>query len=79
MMTIKPYHIIDDLAVSEYTYKLIRQIENLVGRISNIVKQWSARTKSRRQLAIMSDYLLTDIGLTPTDVAIELKKHFWQR
>jgi uncharacterized protein YjiS (DUF1127 family) len=39
---------------------------------------WVARRQQRRQLARLPDYLLHDIGVTPSDVFKETQKPFWQ-
>jgi uncharacterized protein YjiS (DUF1127 family) len=36
------------------------------------------RSRQRRQLAELDDYMLRDIGLSRADVASESRKHFWQ-
>jgi uncharacterized protein YjiS (DUF1127 family) len=37
------------------------------------------RSRQRRQLAELDDYMLRDVGLTRADVASELRKPFWQQ
>ncbi|WP_417614499.1 DUF1127 domain-containing protein [Oceanisphaera sp.] len=39
---------------------------------------WLQRSRTRRQLAQMPDYLLKDIGLNEADRYQEVSKPFWQ-
>lgn len=79
MTTMKSHHIIDDLAISEGLYGLVRRIEEAANKVSKTLKVWAARSNDRRQLAMMNDRMLADIGLTHTDIAVEVNKYFWQR
>jgi uncharacterized protein YjiS (DUF1127 family) len=45
--------------------------------LHGLAKSFS-RARQRRDLAMLSDYNLRDIGLTRTDVELELKKPFWR-
>ena len=49
-----------------------------IARVTATVKTWAMRSRSRRQLAELDDFLLDDIGLTKTQVARESDKPFWQ-
>ena len=79
MTTMKLHHIVDDLAISESLYSLVRSIEEASAKVSNTFSVWSTRSKGRQQLATMSDRLLDDIGLNRSDIAVEINKYFWQR
>lgn len=79
MTTAKMHHIIDDLAISEVIYSFVRRVEEATTSISNTLKTWSARVEDRRQLAQMNDRLLADIGLSRSDIYVEVNKHFWQK
>ncbi len=79
MTTLKMHNIVDDLAISEGTYSLVRRIEEALKKVSMTIGTWSSRSKDRRQLAQMSDRLLTDIGLNRVDIAVEINKYFWQK
>ncbi len=79
MTTMKIHHIVDDLAISEGLYSLVRRIEEASNKVSKVLKVWSARSTDRRQLAMMNERMLTDIGLNRADVAAEVNKYFWQR
>lgn len=39
---------------------------------------WLERSRQRRHLAMLSDHMLKDIGLTRADVEAETSKPFWQ-
>lgn len=48
-----------------------------IGRMPHIVRAWITRAQSRRVLAMLSDHMLRDIGLTRDYVERELMKPFW--
>lgn len=50
---------------------------SLVARLIAILFEWRRRTKSRRELAMLSDLDLRDIGY-PAQVAAEKAKPFWR-
>lgn len=79
MTTAKMHHIIDDLAISEGIYGLVRRVEEATNSLVNTLKAWSTRIEERRQLAQMSDRLLADIGLSRSDIYVEVNKYFWQK
>lgn len=79
MTTMKLHNIIDDLAISEGLYGLVRRIEEASVKVSKTLKVWSTRSNERRQLATMSDRMLADIGLTRGDIIVEVNKYFWQQ
>ena len=47
-------------------------------RVPHVIRQAFMRVESRRELAMLSDYELRDIGLTRNDVDRELMKPFWR-
>ncbi|MBL4614740.1 MAG: DUF1127 domain-containing protein [Magnetovibrio sp.] len=49
-----------------------------VKRTMYTLKQWSQRTRARRQLAKLDEHLLRDIGLTKRQVRQETSKAFWE-
>ena len=79
MTTARMHHIIDDLAISEGIYSLVRRVEEATNSLMHTLKIWSARTADRRQLAQMNDRLLADIGLSRSEVHVEVNKYFWQK
>ena len=57
----------------------IERIEAAVANVAETVNLWLRRSNDRRLLAMMSQHLLEDIGLTEADVARESAKYFWQQ
>jgi uncharacterized protein YjiS (DUF1127 family) len=51
---------------------------NWQSRLSEIVARWLQRSRSRRALADLDDYLLRDIGLTASEAGRESEKPFWR-
>jgi uncharacterized protein YjiS (DUF1127 family) len=47
-------------------------------RMPHIVWLWFLRVESRRTMAMLSDHVLRDIGLTRADAERELLKPFWR-
>lgn len=47
-------------------------------RATLVVIQWDLRRRTRRDLRGLTDYMLQDIGLDPSSVAIESAKPFWR-
>lgn len=43
-----------------------------------LIKVWNHRVRVRRQLAMLDDHLVDDIGLTPSQIRHETQKSFWQ-
>lgn len=43
-----------------------------------IVLAWQERARQRRQLALMDDRLLRDIGISRAEIAREAGKPFWR-
>ena len=43
-----------------------------------IVKRWHQYARTRRQLALLDERQLADIGISPADQAAELDKPFWR-
>lgn len=43
-----------------------------------LMKVWNHRVRVRRQLAMLDDHLVQDIGWTPSQIRHETQKPFWQ-
>ena len=52
-----------------------RQI--LLQWLEAVAHLWLRRRRSRRALAVLNDYELRDIGLTPEDASKETGRPFW--
>jgi uncharacterized protein YjiS (DUF1127 family) len=61
-------------AESQHAAVLLRALR----RLPHIIWQWFMRKESRRELEMLSDHQLRDIGLTRNDVDRELTKSFWR-
>ena len=55
-------------------YKPSRHVRRLIA----LVGTWRRRVGDRRELALMSDRSLRDIGLTRYDAFQEIRKPFWR-
>ena len=51
--------------------------EGLVG-LFNRVSEWSERRRARNHLYQMPDYILSDIGVSRSEVESEYEKPFWK-
>ena len=47
-------------------------------RVLHTVWLWHERSRQRRQLRFLSDYMLRDLGLMRIDVQVEVSKPFWR-
>jgi uncharacterized protein YjiS (DUF1127 family) len=47
-------------------------------RLIALIGTWRRRLRDRRELALMSDRSLRDLGLTRSDVLHEMRKPFWR-
>ena len=57
----------------------VRSWVSAVRRAARVVSIWHERARQRRQLHLLSDHMLRDIGLTRADLLAEASKPFWQR
>jgi uncharacterized protein YjiS (DUF1127 family) len=60
-----------DTMTNHYGWGLVKQ----VGETLHI---WRDRVRERRELARFTDRELRDVGLTWSDIALEVKKPFWR-
>lgn len=42
------------------------------------VKFWESRSRQRRQLALLDEHMLADIGITAEQAKVEIAKPFWK-
>jgi uncharacterized protein YjiS (DUF1127 family) len=56
----------------------LRRSGEAAGRVAQIGLTWLERSRQRRQLAELNDYMLRDIGLTRLDAWAEAEKPFWR-
>jgi uncharacterized protein YjiS (DUF1127 family) len=52
--------------------------KSLPGRILEALVGWQRRASDRRQLALMDETMLKDIGVTRLDAEQEASKPFWR-
>jgi uncharacterized protein YjiS (DUF1127 family) len=45
----------------------------------DVLMLWQERHRERRNLAMLSDHTLKDIGATRADIDFEIRKKFWRR
>ena len=50
----------------------------LVKQVSDTLHTWRDRVRQRRELAQWTDRDLHDVGLSWSDIALEVKKPFWR-
>ena len=50
----------------------------LVKQVSDTLHTWRERVRQRRELAQWTDRDLHDVGLSWSDIALEVKKPFWR-
>ena len=78
MTTLRTHKFEDELVFSTALYGFVHRIEAAAVKVQKTLATWASRSEDRRQLALMSDRMLMDIGLTRIDVAAETDKYFWQ-
>lgn len=78
MTTVRIYQFVEDLDISAGMYGMVQRIEATAKKMHSTLSVWSSRVEDRRQLALMSDRLLQDIGLSRAEVSAEIDKWFWQ-
>lgn len=49
-----------------------------LARILELMAAWHERSRQRRELMAMPDYLLKDMGVSREDIDREARKPFWQ-
>jgi len=78
MTSLRTRNFEDELVISTALYGFVHSIEAAVVKVQKILATWASRAEDRRQLALMSDRMLMDIGLNRIDIAAETDKYFWQ-
>ncbi len=74
----KNFHFIEDMDIAALAFAAVERVEALAVNVNNVFDTWVRRSNDRRALAMMSDRMLKDIGLTQYDVEKEVAKYFWQ-
>jgi len=47
-------------------------------RLTETLQLWQERRRQRRALGSVSDHMLKDMGLSPSEVGREIGKRFWE-
>ena len=79
MTTVRFHQFVEDIDISSGLYSMVQRVETVTKKIGATLSVWASRMEDRRQLALMSDRMLTDIGLSRAEVSVEVGKYFWQR
>ena len=74
----KQFHLIEDMDISALTLAAIERIEAFAVKVTGTLSHWSRRSRDRRILALISDRLLDDIGLSRAELDREVANFFWQ-
>lgn len=56
----------------------IRGTRNILFRLFNTLGQWQERAAQRRQLGMLDNRMLADIGVDRATAAMEASKPFWR-
>ncbi|EWY41665.1 hypothetical protein N825_24290 [Skermanella stibiiresistens SB22] len=56
----------------------LRWIARVIVTVFDTLAEWRERARQRRQLARLSDHMLSDIGISRADVLMEHAKPFWK-
>ena len=75
----KQFHLIEDMDISVMTLAAVERVEEFATKMTNVARTWVRRSNDRRQLALMNEHMLNDIGLSRGDLAREVSKSFWQK
>ncbi|MGF1529380.1 MAG: DUF1127 domain-containing protein [Candidatus Competibacterales bacterium] len=59
-------------------YAVVRSAGDAVGYLGHVIAQWNHNYKTRNELAMLPDNLISDIGLEPHAVRKEVHRWFWQ-
>ena len=51
---------------------------SLIVKMVDTVLDWQDRARERHRMAMMSDHLLRDIGVSRADLEMEYEKPFWR-
>jgi len=79
MTTVRLNHFVEANAISAAVYGMVQRIEAAAKQVRGTLSTWVLRVEERRQLEMLSDHLLVDIGVTRAEVSVEINKYFWQR
>jgi len=78
MTTVRLHHFVETNDISAAVYGMVQRIEAAAKQARATLSIWASRAQERRQLGLLSDHLLEDIGLTRAEASVEVHKYFWQ-
>ena len=58
--------------------RVVAFLRAVLRRIPHTISLWSRHVETRHAMAMLSDHMLRDIGLTRNDVERQLLKPFWR-
>ena len=79
MTTVRLNHFVKANDISAAVYGMVQRIEAAAKEVRGTLSTWASRAEERRQLGLLNDHLLKDIGVTRAEVSVEIDKYFWQR
>jgi uncharacterized protein YjiS (DUF1127 family) len=79
MTTVRLHQFVEDNDISSALYSMVQRVEAAAKKVGATLSTWASRIEDRRQLSLMNDRLLADIGLNRAQVLVEVDKYFWQR
>lgn len=74
----KSYAYIEQAATSSIPVSASPDVAGALDSLAALIRTWSFRAQSRRELAELDDFLLADLGLDPIEAAREAAKPFWR-
>ncbi len=75
----KNFHFVEDMDIAALAFAAVERVEALAVNVTSVFNTWARRSSDRRALAMMSDRMLKDIGLSQYDVEKEVAKYFGQK
>ncbi len=75
----KHFHFIEDMDIAATVFAAVERVESSAAHVNDIFRTWARRSADRRALALMSDRMLADIGLSRGELEREVAKFFWQK
>ena len=75
----KQFHFFEDMDIAALALAAVERVELFTNQVTIVARTWLRRSNDRRQLALMNEHMLNDIGLTRIDLENEVDKYFWQK
>lgn len=78
VLTFAPHAPVHVVVLHQHTQSLRSDAPKWSTRVSDVLKLWRQRTRSRNQLGNLTEGQLRDIGLSRADAVVEANKPFWR-